>query len=86
LLCPTKESDFAHFPQKFCGEDKIDRFFFAERKEFEENLFVKTYKFVQVTEPQQIAKGMLRKNLTIDMISEVTGLSLTELEALQKNL
>lgn len=54
LLCPTMEFDFVDFPQKFCGEDNVDRFFFAERKEFEDNLLVKTYKLVHETEPQQI--------------------------------
>jgi len=34
----------------------------------------------------ETAKGMLRKNLSIDLISEITGLPLAELEALQKIL
>jgi len=34
----------------------------------------------------EIAKGMLRKNLSIDLILELTGLPLAELKALQKML
>lgn len=34
----------------------------------------------------EIAKGMLRKNLSLDMILELTGLPVAELEAFQKTL
>jgi ribosomal protein S18 acetylase RimI-like enzyme len=54
LLCPAEESDFVDFPESFCGDEVIDRFFYRERKEFEDNLFVKTYKFVEVKEPSRI--------------------------------
>jgi len=34
----------------------------------------------------EIAKGMLRKNMSIDLISEITGLPLTELDTLQRTI